>query len=247
VTRPVGRGLVIGADTCRSQSMDLLHRLGFTCAESDNPYSAMAELSARPLAYNAIIISLNCLYKEELQIIRAVKSRWGHVEIWLAHTDGRQAAMVEAMRLGADGILADDGLHRLATTNGTPGAASTAQAVGQAIGPSAMPLATTPTAAQTPKPAPMRAAGDRSGNDRMGNDRSGNDRAGNNLQPFDRSAADQTSVDRLSSPDAHTRDSRETAPTQFSDINGFGANEPILSADELRALLQEQPAPQGES
>ena len=45
-------------------------------------------------------------------MILTVKRRLPHLEIWLTHTDGRQAAMAEAQRMGADGLLADDGLHR---------------------------------------------------------------------------------------------------------------------------------------
>jgi len=66
------------------------------------------------VGYRALILSLTSLYKEELHLIRAVKRRFPHLEIWLTHTDGRQAALAEAMRLGADGLLAEDGLHRIA-------------------------------------------------------------------------------------------------------------------------------------
>ncbi len=91
-----------------------MQRLGFQCAELDDPYSAMLELCKRPLVYRALILSLQSLYREELQVIQSVKRRFPHVEIWLSQTDGRQAALAEAMRLGADGLIADDGLHRTA-------------------------------------------------------------------------------------------------------------------------------------
>src|SRR5205823_7920748 len=88
------------------------------CAEVDEPYSAMAELCRRPLVYRAIILSLTSLYREELPLISAVKRRWPHVDIWLTQTDGRHAALADAMRLGADGLLSDDGLHRTAIATG---------------------------------------------------------------------------------------------------------------------------------
>jgi hypothetical protein len=94
--------------------LEILRGLGFAAAESDDPYAAMTELCRRPLVYRAMILSLASLYREELSVIPAIKARFPHVEIWLAHTDGRQAALAEAMRLGADGLLADDGLHRVA-------------------------------------------------------------------------------------------------------------------------------------
>src|SRR5207249_4385855 len=48
-------------------------------------------------------------------LIATLKRRLPHVDIWLAHIDARQAALAEAMRLGADGLLGEDGmLHRMA-------------------------------------------------------------------------------------------------------------------------------------
>lgn len=114
VTRPVGQALLVGNPASRAPVLGALERLGFGCTESDDPYSAMMELCRRPLVYRAMILSLSSLYREELNIIRAVKRRYPHVEVWLAHTDGRQSSMAEAMRLGADGLIADDGLHRVA-------------------------------------------------------------------------------------------------------------------------------------
>ena len=114
VTRPTGRALIIGSPTCRNAPLGTLQRLGFTCAEIDDPYSAMAELCRRPLVYRAIILSLASLYREEMALIQAVKRRWPHVDIWLTQTDGRHAALADAMRLGADGLLSEDGLHRTA-------------------------------------------------------------------------------------------------------------------------------------
>jgi DNA-binding NarL/FixJ family response regulator len=92
-----------------------LTRQGYVCTEVDEPYDAMVTLCRRPLFYSAVIFSLNSLYREELQIISSIKRRYSHIDIWLSDTDGRQAALAEAMRLGADGLVADDGLHRIAT------------------------------------------------------------------------------------------------------------------------------------
>jgi len=114
VTRPVGRGLLVGNPASRPGPMAILERLGFTCAEQDEPYSAMRELCRQPSAYSALILSLNSLYREELSLIASAKRRFPQLEIWLCHTEGRLAALAEAMRLGADGLLAEDGLHRTA-------------------------------------------------------------------------------------------------------------------------------------
>jgi hypothetical protein len=115
VNRPAGRALVVGSATHRASPMQILQRhYGFDCAEADDPYAAMFELARRRLVYHMLILSLASLYREELALIPTVKRRFPHLEIWLAHTDGRQALLAEAMRLGADGLLADDGLHRMA-------------------------------------------------------------------------------------------------------------------------------------
>jgi hypothetical protein len=91
-----------------------MQTLGYTCAEIDDPYAAAAELLKRPLVYRAIVLSLTSLYREELNLIATLKRRIPHLDIWLTHTEGRQAAMAEAVRLGADGLLGEDGaLHRL--------------------------------------------------------------------------------------------------------------------------------------
>ncbi len=118
VNRPIGRALIVGSPSTRSQPLATLQRHGYTCAEADDPYAAMAELCRRPLVYRAIIFGLASVYKEELAMIATVKRRFPHVEMWLTNTDGRQALMIEAMRLGAEGLVAEDGLHRLAI--GTP-------------------------------------------------------------------------------------------------------------------------------
>jgi DNA-binding NarL/FixJ family response regulator len=116
VTRPIGRALIVASPSSRQQPAAVLERLGYTCAEVDDPYAAMLELCRRPLVYRAIILSLTSLYKEELAMVQTVKQRFPHVEVWLTQTDGRQASLAESMRLGADGLLSEDGLHRIAIT-----------------------------------------------------------------------------------------------------------------------------------
>lgn len=119
VNRPIGRALIVGSTSTRALALSTLQRHGYTCAEADDPYAGMAEICRRPLVYRAVIFSLASLYKEELGMIATLKRRFPHIEVWLTNTDGRQALMIEAMRLGAEGLVADDGLHRLAI--GAPG------------------------------------------------------------------------------------------------------------------------------
>lgn len=195
VTRPSGRALVVGNPASRAEPADTLRRMGYGCAEMDDPYAAMAELCRRPLVYRALVLSLSSLHREELGIIPGVKRRFPHVDVWLTHTDGRQAALADAMRLGADGLLSGEGLHRVAIS-----------------GASASPLAEVESA-----PVPLLP-----------------ERAPEPKEKTDESP--QTAAEEPASP--------EVRPPAAAD-DAAGPGEPVLSADELRALLQEQPAPPG--
>jgi hypothetical protein len=145
VDRPTGRALLVASASNRTRPHEILGGLGFDATDSEDPYAAMVELCARPLVYRAVILSLASLYREELSIIPAIKSRFPHVDVWIAHTDGRQAALAEAMRLGADGLLAEDGLHRVAGS-------SPPQAVPSLPPPA--PVAVEATPPEPPQPAP---------------------------------------------------------------------------------------------
>jgi hypothetical protein len=115
--KPVGRALIVGGASARSQPLAAMQTLGYECAEVDDPYAAAAELHRRPLVYRALVLSLASLFKEELGVVTALKKRLPHLEIWLTHIEGRQAALAETMRQGADGLLDEDGvLHRMAVT-----------------------------------------------------------------------------------------------------------------------------------
>jgi DNA-binding NarL/FixJ family response regulator len=171
---------LVGSESCRSEPRNLLLQMGFQCGEMEDPYAAMAELARRPRSYGALVLSLLGLYREELQLIAAVKRRWMHVEVWLTHTDGRAAALAEAMRMGADGLLTEDGLHRTAA----PPAPEAATSVS--------PVSTAPRS--TPVMAPM---------------------------------------DDANAATTHAAD------MYIDDTTG----EPVLSEEELRALLHEPPAP----
>jgi hypothetical protein len=206
VTRPAGRALVVGSASSRAQPLSVLQGLGFTCAELDDPYHAMAELCRRPLVYRALILSLSSLFREELPLIASVKRRFPHIDVWITHLEGRQAFLAEAMRLGADGLLADDGLHR--TAMGPPPAEDTGMS-----SPISMPRPAAPPAASEPGAA--------------------DDAARESREPRD-SRKDLAATVAASGPADD-----ENEPVMIDDEPS--ANEPVLTADELRALLQEQP------
>ena len=191
VNRSTGRALLVAGAGNRARALEVLREMGFGATELDDPYAAMTELCRRPLVYRAMILSLASLYREELSIIAAVKARFPHVEVWLAQTDGRQAALAEGLRLGADGLLSEDGLHRLAHA-ATPV-------------PSAASIPTTGTTAPA--------------------------------RPADPSAETTTPPPARPGqvPVLVERKAPEAAPAAAA-----APAEPLLTADELRALLQEQ-------
>jgi len=119
VNRPTGRAIVVGNAGCRGSVVQTLRGLGYQSTEADDPYSAAAELSRRSMTYRAMILCLNSLYREELSFVASIKHRYPHIDIWLSQTDGRAAALAEALRLGADGLLSDDGPHRFAISENT--------------------------------------------------------------------------------------------------------------------------------
>jgi hypothetical protein len=191
--KPAGHALIVGAETLRAATRKALVALAYEVDERDDPYAAMLELCRRPLVYRAIVLSLQGLYRDELSIISTVRRRFPHVSIWLTHTDGRQAALAEAMRLGAEALVDDDGIHSFNDAGG--------------IGPQA-PL---------PKPTQFRPAPSQESQPSTSNQRTG---------PAER-------ADRPDRQGEH----RDEHPEPKQSTNGAG--EPVLSADELRALLAE--------
>jgi hypothetical protein len=179
-----------------------MHRHGFACVEHEDPYAAMLELATRPLVYQAIVLSLNSLFREELALIAAVKRFSPRIEIWLTHTDGRLAALAEAMRLGADGLLAEDGLHRTAIGAPQAAAAPAAPVAVEPTPPARKPLKMDPPIQRTisapPAPKPAEPA---------------------------------------PAPVAHD----EPASSEPARGESPNLSDPVLTADELRALLHDSP------
>ena len=128
-----------------------------------------------------------------MNFIATSKRRMPHIEIWLTQTDGRAATLVEAMRLGADGLLAEDGtLHRMPS-------------------------------GQSPGPIVSSTGGTELLPDKEMSD------------PITPSITGASSATKMESAFGTT----EMPGSRGDDDN---INEPVLSADELRALLQDQPS-----
>jgi len=109
-----GRALVLAAASAREAIRSQLQSHNLDSEFIDDPYEAAAVLVSRPLAFRAIVLSLQSLYRSELTLIKVLRERLPHLDVILTHTDGRSAALAEAMRLGATALLGDDGIHRLA-------------------------------------------------------------------------------------------------------------------------------------
>jgi hypothetical protein len=154
-SRHTARALVVGNAALRSPVVSALAAQQISAFESDDPYVAMAELCRRPLLYKAIVLSLQSLYREELAMIPAIKRSYRHLEVWVCDIDGRSAALAEAMRLGVDGLLGEEGLHRIGGDRG-PGAGGSNSSGGS---PAPQPLnghIATSHSADAPSPEPAR-------------------------------------------------------------------------------------------
>jgi hypothetical protein len=218
VSRSAGEALVVASPAARSQVVATLATLGIASSAFDDPYAAMADLCRRPLVFRAVILSLAGVYTEELEIISAIKRHFPQVEIWLTHTDGRYSSLAEAMRLGADGLLADDGLHRIAAPTAPP--ASTTPPRSGGISP-------------TVQPPPRE--------DRTISIDAEDESNGHSSHPSNSSHPSHHPMAAVHA-EAEQRTASAVPASTPSGPSGDGAfGEPILTADELRALLQEQP------
>lgn len=111
---------MVGSASCRAHAKSALSHVPFEIATADDPYTAAVEVCRRPLAYRAMVLCMHSTYREELSIVTMLKQRFSHIDVYLSQTDGRAAATVDAMRRGADGLLAEDGLHRFSELENAP-------------------------------------------------------------------------------------------------------------------------------
>ena len=219
------QALVIAAESAQPQLRQLLHKLDFTCETFEDPYTAMLELLGRPMVFRAVVISLQGLYREELAMVRTLRTRMPRLDVFLTHIEGRESSLAEAMKLGATGIIAHDGLHRLVDIEQINAADST------------LPSASSASFAQ-PKSAVTRDVG---------------------LRPSAKPApsAPVPAAARLNDDYDLPREtfvSKKPAPAVAASLNDESARpepamalagladspEPVLSADEIRALLADQ-------
>ncbi len=228
IIQPGAHALIIGAQESRNQPQLVLEHHGFDCAFADDPYAGMAELSRKSAVIRAVAICLNGLYREELMLVSVIKHRWPHIEVFLAHVDGRQSAMSEALQLGADGLLTDGELQRLAPARSND--RSKLMAANSQFG----------------RPEPVQETG--------GDNGSGSRRRPSVLQTSTRipGANDGPRVPAIPGPSTDRPPLAEVGLTdvdEHCELDTLGSDrDPVLTASELRALLhdpQQQPPNQG--
>ncbi|MGF1634173.1 MAG: hypothetical protein ACFCVE_10020 [Phycisphaerae bacterium] len=214
-TARAGNALLICTGSTRQEPTEVLGRVGMGVMEIGDPYAAMAELCRRPLYFRAMVLCLQSLYPEELELVATVKRRFRHVDVWLANTHGRQDARELALNLGADGVVADGGLLRLRMNEPTQGPAATS-------GPHA--TSSPPSRAYLP--------GGTNGN----GGHAARHPPPQNPRPDVAQPALPTPSQQAHAKPTTTLSSTPSSTTELE----RRANEPLLSADELRALLQEE-------
>jgi hypothetical protein len=216
-----GLVLVVGAPALRGPLLPAIAALGLAAYEADDPYSAMAELCRRPHEYGAMVLSLQGLYREELQIVTTVKRLYRNVEVWLADIDGRSAALAEGMRLGADGLLGEDGLHRLGGMTVVPPADAVER--------------TPPSARVSPEPISTAVAYEAETPTLAHVTDSDRDGEGDRATISERLPLRSHGREPRRLAEPATADAVAEDNDAYRDVEG----EPLLTADELRALLQD--------
>ena len=105
--------LVVAPDAGRERTLAALRELGYVAEAAPDPYAAVARLARDRGEFAGLVLSLAGIFTEELSLIQTLK-RLGRLEVVVCDMDGRGAEFAEAMRLGADALLAGGFLHRLA-------------------------------------------------------------------------------------------------------------------------------------
>jgi hypothetical protein len=174
--------------------------VGFECEQCNDAYAAVVAITGAPLAYAALVLCLQSFYREELNLIRTCKQRYPHLTIWLTQTEGRQATVAEALQLGADGLLDQEGLHPHLAGARSAGYAATAAPASDDLPP-------------------------------------------HEAHSLDRGDVHAGATETESSGNGQQAPQSDPVTRHDFDQDAPGVvMEPILTAEELRALLQEQPS-----
>jgi hypothetical protein len=218
-----GPVLLVGTAALREKLAKLLADSQIHLAEAEDPYAAMAELCRHSPPYAAVVLSLQSIYREELEMIAVVRRRLPATEVWLTDLEGRSAALAEAMRLGATGLVDGDGFHRLQEQILPPVPTASAHVVLQEA---------EPTRSES------------SGTVRQRNGPRRAERA--ESEPVAELPREERRPTRAANAPRRRRrgpspSSEPSAKSNEAPAASRAPDEPVLTAEELRALLQDQP------
>ncbi len=225
-----GPVLLVGTAALREKLVKLLNEAQITFAEAEDPYAAMAELCRHSPPYATVVLSLHSLYREELEMIAVLRRRLPATEVWLTDLEGRSAALAEAMRLGATGLVDADGFHRLQEQTPPPAPVATVRTKVPADAKEA--VRSEPTRAEPAEPTPRRNAPRRT----------------ERGEPAPVADSPDSREESRPSRSANGPRRRRRGPSasqepsaKSSEAPAPSPDEPVLTAEELRALLQDQP------
>ena len=236
------RALVIAAEPSQAHAKELLVRLEFDCEMWEDPYSATLELLRRPMVFRAVVLSLQGIYREELAMIKTLRHRLPRLDVFVIQIEGREASLADAMKLGATGIIAEDGLHRLIDLEPAADRPQVQLPV------RAAPIATSARIAMAPPispvvrevpidPAPQRLSDDYELPTPRRPAQPGMQRPDSNRPP-------ELLVESMpeSMPDSITESTPEPMFHELiaSRVEHANAPEPVLTSDEIQALLADQ-------
>lgn len=108
------RVAVVGQGDTLGRVLTWLHRFGAMCVVLDDAYHAACELSHRPEGYSAVVLVLPCCYAEELSVLRAIRTYAPRVRTYVTGVEQNSALFDLAVRHGAAGVLTGEGIMALA-------------------------------------------------------------------------------------------------------------------------------------
>lgn len=114
------RVAVIGAGEVLPRVLGQLHRLGAACVVLDDPYRAIAEMARRPGSYPVAVFVLPSIYPNELPAIAAILRHSPGTRVVLAAAEQQVALLAAALRLGASGVVTEEGIESFGTSEREP-------------------------------------------------------------------------------------------------------------------------------
>jgi hypothetical protein len=258
------RVAVVASGEVLARVLGQLHGMGAGCIALEDPYRAAADIGRRHDRYDAIVLALPCMYTEELPVIASLRKFAPRARIILAAAEQHVSMLAAAVRFGATAVLTAHGLEILAShPPSTPSAAQNAADKLSALAPAtsaAISAATSPAVDHDPDstrrpntitreptyrdvlphdasdgqhdgplPGQATAAGAQLMNPQLMNPRP--------MNPRPTGARDEDSADIHA---AHVNAAHVNAAHVDADLEESVAAHPLLSAEELHALLHDE-------